>query len=385
MVARLLLVIAAVIALSVGMNLAAQERMGDSFERLKVLQKEVADANAVFRAAWATLPDPHQNDPEVARLYQVFRKKQEGNFAAAVEIAKAEPRSDAGFACLEWLLETYQAHYLPAAKPALQLLIEHHAANPKIGPGMALLAHVPPTKQDAIYGSATALFNAVVQQNPDKAVRGQAAFGLARLALEKFREAEARDRKDTDRLAEVAETAFEGVVRDYGECRSLRGGDTLGENAKKELYELRYLRIGTQAPEIVGEDLSGAKLRLSDHRGKVVLLVFWASWCGPCMADVPHEKELVEHFKNRPFVLLGVNGDNQKENADKAVQKHGIPWRSFWNGGQGANGPIATAWNVNGWPTVYVLDSAGVIRHKYLRRERLDDPLEKLVAKAEGR
>ncbi len=323
-------------------------------------------------------------------MYQVFRKKQQANFDAAVEIARADPKSDAGFAALEWVLETSQAHYLPAGKPALELLLEHHAANPKIGPGIALLAYLPPLERDSIYRAAVALLEAVAQKNPDRTVRGQAALGLARLAMEKFRLAESKARPDTERLADTAEKAFSGIVKDYGACPDLRpnpgkSSATLGDLAGRYLTELRRLRIGQPAPDIEGADLSGAKFKLSDYRGKVVLLVFWASWCGPCMGAVPHEKELVQRFKGRPFVLLGVNGDDTRENGGKAVQKHAIPWRSFWNGARGSADSIAAAWNVRGWPTVYVIDAKGVIRQKYLHGRRLDEPLEKLVAEAEGK
>jgi thiol-disulfide isomerase/thioredoxin len=57
--------------------------------------------------------------------------------------------------------------------------------------------------------------------------------------------------------------------------------------------------------------LDGEKLPLKGYRGKVVLLVFWASWCGPCMAVVPNEREIVEKLKDRPFALIGVNGDEE--------------------------------------------------------------------------
>jgi hypothetical protein len=79
-----------------------------------------------------------------------------------------------------------------------------------------------------------------------------------------------------------------------------------------------------------------------------------------------------------------VNADESLEAASEAVRKHAVPWRSFWNGKGGADGPIAEAWNVRGWPTVYVLDHLGVIKHKDLRREDLDEPLEKLVTAAES-
>jgi peroxiredoxin len=357
--------------------------------RLKAIQKEIADAETAFRDAWAKLPDPSQEAPEVEKLFQAFRKKQLAGFDSALEIAKANPKSDTGFAALEWLLTTPLAYQLPSGKQALELMAEHHAANPKVGKSIATLAYYPPNKFDSNYPSAIALLKVVVEKNPDRTARGQAALGLAWQAKEKFRMAESRGRDDASRLADEAEKAFETVIRNYGDCRNLRSlgarpaTATLAKEVEGELYELRNLRMGKTAPDIEGEDLGGAKFKLSDYRGKVVLLVFWASWCGPCMGSVPHEKDLVDHFKGRPFVLVGVNGDRKKEDAQKAIAKHKIPWRSFWNGGEGPGGLIATTWNVRGWPTVYVLDHKGTIRHRYLHGKRLDEPLEKFVTEAE--
>ena len=101
------------------------------------------------------------------------------------------------------------------------------------------------------------------------------------------------------------------------------------------------------------------------------------------MAAVPHEKELVERFKGKPFAVVGVSGDSSKTTATKAVAGHQISWRTFWDGVKGPGGPIAVAWNVRGWPTIYVLDQEGVIRYKNLLGKQLDDSLEKLVSAAE--
>jgi thiol-disulfide isomerase/thioredoxin len=380
------------LAITVGLTLIVAIRADDTLTpaaRLKAIQKEVADAETAFRDAWAKLPDLHQEDPEVEKLFQAFRKKQLAGFDSALEIAKANPKSDTGFAALEWLLTTPLAYQLPSGKQALELMAEHHAANPKVGKSLAILAYYPPNEGESNYPSAIALLKAVVEKNPDRTARGQAALGLAWQAKYKFQMAESRGRDDASRLADEAKKAFETVIRDYGDCRNLRSRGarpataTLAKEVEGELYELRNLRLGKAAPDIKGEDLDGAKFKLSDYRGKVVLLVFWASWCGPCMGSVPHEKELVEHFKGRPFVLVGVNGDQKKEDAQKAIAKHKIPWCSFWNGREGPGGPIATTWNVRGWPTVYVIDHKGTIRHKYLHGKRLDKPLEKLVAEAE--
>jgi thiol-disulfide isomerase/thioredoxin len=362
-------------------------------ERLKTIRKEVADAEATFRAAWAKLPDPNQDDPKVEELYKKFGEKQEAGFKEAVEIAKADPKSDTAFDALEWLIMTPRAYYFPPGigKTAFEMLTTHHVANPKIGRGIAILAYYPPHETDEPYREAIALLKGVAEKNPDKTARGQAALGLAWLAKRAYVEAEVKGNANSEQLAKEAEKAMEAVIGDYGDCPNLRSRGArpatalLKEEVETELYELRNLRIGKAAPEIVGEDLDGKKFKLSDYRGKVVLLVFWASWCGPCMGSVPHERELVERFKDRPFVLVGVNGDESKENAAKAVKEAKIPWRSFWNGKEGPGGPIATAWNVRGWPTVYVIDHKGIIREKYLHGKRLDEPLEKMIATAEAK
>jgi thiol-disulfide isomerase/thioredoxin len=158
-------------------------------------------------------------------------------------------------------------------------------------------------------------------------------------------------------------------------------GDLL-DQARQELKEIQLCGLGKKAQAIDGKDLDGKPLKLSDHNGKVVLLVFWASWCKPCMADLPHEIELVKRFQNRPFVLVGVNGDDELDAANQAVKKAGIPWRSIADGKRG-NGPIAESWAVAGWPTVYMIDHTGVIRENRLRGKRLDQPLEALISDAE--
>lgn len=86
----------------------------------------------------------------------------------------------------------------------------------------------------------------------------------------------------------------------------------------------------------------------------------------------PHERSLVKKFADAPFALIGVNSDKTLERARQAVQKHELSWRSFWNGPDGARGPISTAWNVRGWPTVVLIDHRGVIRH---RGNSVDDSL----------
>ena len=80
----------------------------------------------------------------------------------------------------------------------------------------------------------------------------------------------------------------------------------------------------------------------------------------------PHERSLVKRLENKPFALLGINSDQDKESLKEAMKKEQIIWRSWWD--QSTEGPIASKWNVQGWPTIYVLDAKGVIRYKNVRQ-----------------
>src|SRR5262245_29566699 len=95
----------------------------------------------------------------------------------------------------------------------------------------------------------------------------------------------------------------------------------------------------------------------------------------------PHERSLVKRLDGKPFALIGVNSDIDKEQLKKRMTEEKITWRSFWNGPKGTDGPLSRAWNVRGWPTVYVLDHKGVIRFKGAREKDLDKAVDELLAK----
>jgi thiol-disulfide isomerase/thioredoxin len=137
--------------------------------------------------------------------------------------------------------------------------------------------------------------------------------------------------------------------------------------------------------EIEGTDLNGKKMKLSDFRGKVVVLDFWADWCGYCRQMYPQERQMVQRLKDQPFALVGVNCDEDKGQALRAVQKDGLSWQSWWDGDRTVE-RIANRWQVESLPTIYVLDHKGIIRYKNLRGAELDAAVDQLLKeqKAEG-
>jgi Thioredoxin-like len=98
----------------------------------------------------------------------------------------------------------------------------------------------------------------------------------------------------------------------------------------------------------------------------------------------PHERSLVKKLADKPFALIGINSDTDREELKKTLVKEEITWRSFWNGGS-TGGPISSKWNVQGWPTLFVIDHNGVIRGKFLGSPGeavLDKLIEELVTAA---
>ncbi len=209
----------------------------------------------------------------------------------------------------------------------------------------------------------------------DDATLYESVFGKAQVAAMK--------KYDAAKYEAEAVKLFRELQKAHGD-EDIVPGLKVATVAKSSIYEMENLGIGKMAPEIEGEDLDGAKFKLSDYRGKVVFLSFWASWCGPCLALIPHEREIVEKFQGRPFALIGVNGDPEKKDLKKVLTENKITWRSFWSGEKGPEGPIPEAWNVSGWPTMYVIDAKGIIRGKQLRGKKLEERIESLVKGTEA-
>jgi hypothetical protein len=97
---------------------------------------------------------------------------------------------------------------------------------------------------------------------------------------------------------------------------------------------------------------------------------------------IPHEKEMVEKLKDKPFALIGINSDGDRSVVQKILKDNGITWRNAIDGS--TSGPLATKWNVRGWPTIYIIDANGVIRAKNLRDKQMEEKVEELLREIGG-
>lgn len=159
-------------------------------------------------------------------------------------------------------------------------------------------------------------------------------------------------------------------------------GTPLAERIAAPRFQKERLQVGMIAPDLVGEDMAGLPLRLSDLRGKVVVLWFWSFANSNCRAQLPKMVQLHQDWQGKPLVVLGVNADVNADFYARSRKQSGVEWRSFRDGQDGQSGPIATRWNVRTWPTCYVFDHDGLIQFHGSDAMPADGLLASLVAAA---
>jgi peroxiredoxin len=187
-----------------------------------------------------------------------------------------------------------------------------------------------------------------------------------------------------DDLSKESVTLFEQVVKKHGDVKHPIHG-SLANLAKTHLESLREpITLDKPAPEITGIDVAGKPMKLSDFKGKVVMLDFWGHNFPASQVMYEYEGQLVKRLADKPFVLLGVNSDPDREAVAKTVEANKITWRSWWDNGD-VGGPIASRWDVDQWPTLILIDHKGIIRHidaGWPERKEMDEVVNKLVAEA---
>jgi thiol-disulfide isomerase/thioredoxin len=254
---------------------------------------------------------------------------------------------------------------------AMVLLKDHHASKPDIKP---LLRPLGSSNNEA----AESLIREVIAKNPDRKLQALACRSLA-IGLDGIGEMVERIKNDSE-----LRKNFESVRGKPYVDKLLADHDRHVKEAahlKKTLREkyadvIADISVGTPAPEIVTQDIAGKEAKLSALKGKVVVLDIWATWCPPCKAMIPHEREMVERLKDKPFALVSISADEKKETLKEFLANEKMPWTHWWNGSQGG---VIDDWNVQYFPTIYVIDSEGVIRHKDLRDDKLESAVDELL------
>ena len=138
---------------------------------------------------------------------------------------------------------------------------------------------------------------------------------------------------------------------------------------------------GSVAPELEFSDPDGKVRKLSDLRGKVVLIDFWASWCGPCRKENPHVRAMYERYHDRGFEVFSVSLDNNKDRWKDAIAKDNLSWPNHVSDLKGWGSAAAKLYGVSSIPSTFLVDKEGRIIAKGLRGEQLTAVLEQIFGK----
>jgi thiol-disulfide isomerase/thioredoxin len=344
-----------------------------------------------------------------------------------LELAKSHPNSPYAFDALFFVIlrggpQTGNIHGKPwqLKEEALDLVWKSHASDQRLFIILEKLGEALPSHK------TEALLRRVLSDSPDKNARAAAAYNLARyygtlahahqrsqridqkehlLNFERFWKIvitpyleknfpldEEKNSAEIDRLlrlvadqyADVPATDWKlsGPGKLFLDLAPFPKPKTYGDLAWAVSFTLNNIVPGKPAPEIDGTDADGKPFRLSDYKGKVVLLIFSANWCGGCVELHPMERKLVEKYRGRPFVMLGINRDVKVDTLKADTASGEITWRCWWDG---RYGPIREAWNANGIPRIVLLDDKhtfqDVALSRFTTQEELELSIDRLLKK----
>ena len=253
-------------------------------------------------------------------------------------------------------------------KEAVDLIVKDHSKNPKMASVLGFIATSP---------DGAAILEKIATKTEDRNIAGLAWYAITENLQQQTGEVGI---KQAEELNKRTEMIYEKLAKDYADVAMANGRGTIGSTIKAALFELQNLSIGKVAPEVLCLNIDGDKDdKLSNYKGKVVVLDIWATWCGPCKAMIPHEREMNEKLKGKPFAFISISGDDKKETLTAFLEKEKMPWTHWFADRKG----ILKDWNIRFYPTMYILDHKGVIRAKGLRGEELEKKVIELIAEAE--
>jgi thiol-disulfide isomerase/thioredoxin len=181
---------------------------------------------------------------------------------------------------------------------------------------------------------------------------------------------------------QVFEDAEKGIVlveqvgRDFPDTER-------GKHAQQMVPALRKqaaLGVGKVFPDFNEKDLDGQPLSLARFKGKVVLVDFWATWCGPCIAELPHVLSTYRKHHDEGFEIVGISLDSDREKLNAFIKERGMTWPQYFDG-QGWQTKLAQEYGVNSIPATFLLDAEGKVIAKGLRGEALEEAVAKALAK----
>ncbi len=147
---------------------------------------------------------------------------------------------------------------------------------------------------------------------------------------------------------------------------------------EKQAAAANILAVGKTFPAFAEKDLDGKPLALADFKGKIVLIDFWATWCGPCVAELPNVLAAYEKFHGKGFEIIGISLDQKRDALTTFIKEKNMKWAQYFDG-LGWKNKLAEQYGIQSIPATFLLDGEGKIIAKDLRGPALDDKLATLL------
>jgi thiol-disulfide isomerase/thioredoxin len=189
---------------------------------------------------------------------------------------------------------------------------------------------------------------------------------------------------------EVFENTEKGVElvqqmkKDYPDTKPGKDADGILENVKRQGESVKIrksLVAGSKFPDFEEKDLAGKPLSIANYKGKVVLVDFWATWCGPCVKELPNVIKAYEKYHDKGFEIIGVSLDEDEQKLKTFIKDKNMTWVQYFDGKGWAN-KLAGKYGVQSIPSTYLLDGEGKIIGSNLRGEALDAAVAKALPKS---
>jgi peroxiredoxin len=140
------------------------------------------------------------------------------------------------------------------------------------------------------------------------------------------------------------------------------------------------LKVGTKFPDFSETDVEGKPVSVASYKGKVVMIDFWATWCGPCVGELPNVLATYQKHHAQGFEIIGVSLDQDKSKLTDFTKDKGMAWQQFFDG-QGWSNKLAVKYGIESIPATFLLDGEGNIIGEDLRGEELEAAVAKAVGK----
>ena len=241
-----------------------------------------------------------------------------------------------------------------------------------------------------VYNQKKDSANAYLQQHPDQQQQVNQSFTPIYYEFENYKQNFLTQNANSPALLPMLSTIdpnenFKGYEMLVDQIvKGFEGSPTVNQIKamylqNKSAYEATlFLSPGKDALDFSQPKLDGTKLKLSDLKGKVVLLDFWASWCGPCRKENPNVVKLYQKYAEKGFTVMSVSLDKEKTPWQEAIKRDNLMWSNHVSDLKGWSNEAAQLYKVSGIPFTVLIDKEGKIIQKNLRGEDLESALKSI-------